>query len=110
MIIGVGLKMYAYLKREISTGKVKDLMDIRDIKLNYREENKSVSTTFTIWFLGKEKKIIFFPNNICRKPGIVIAPRPLTKTHQMTNNKRRRIIQDLNTTNHKTLPYGYRDV
>lgn len=111
LFIGLGPKNYAYRIREISTGKVKDVLKIRGITLNYRTKDEITLDHFYDLVTEKtQKKVIFSPNNIRRKPGFVIVSRPETKTHQVTKSKRRRIIENVTITDYKTLPYGYRQV
>jgi len=109
MFVGLGPKNYAYKIRNIQTGKEKHIMKIRGITLNKRARKKINFDLFYDLVMRKtEKKVIYSPNNISRKPGFVIVSRPERKTHQVTKNKRRLIIQDIQTTDFRTLPYGYR--
>ena len=109
MFIGLGPKNYAYRIHEISTGKIKDILKVRGITLNFRARKEiNFDLYYDLITQKTDKKVIYSPNNICRKPGFIIVSRPETKTQQVTENKRRRIIQDVTITDYRTLPYGYR--
>lgn len=86
--IGLGPKKLCYRKRDISTGKVEDIMKIRGITLNYRARKEINFELLNNLVMEKsQKKVIFQPNIICRKSGFVILSRPETKTsndHQET--------------------------
>lgn len=57
LFIGLGSKNYAYRKRQISTGKVEDVMNIRGFTLNYRASKGIILEHFYDLVTKKTKNI-----------------------------------------------------
>jgi hypothetical protein len=108
MFIGLGPKNYAYRIKNLNTGEMQDIIKIRGITLNYRTRLIIDFDHFYNLVRHKyESKLIFSPNNICRRQGYVIISKGEYKTHQEVNNKRRK-LNPSKKDDYQTLLYGYK--